>query len=167
MIKWITVIICLLTIKTAGAQPPSNCIILTTYGTDGKAVKYTPPQTIDSTANDKCTISIQTSPTYSYINITLLSKTDTKKPEGDLVVRFADNSSINVPLSTCSNVNIKNVPGFTCTYIVLDKYVSALQTKLVSNVIFKTNDNAFKAVEMKANSSVLKNAIICLAPVVY
>ncbi len=168
MIKWITVLIWLFIFKTSGAQqPPSNCKVLTSYGTDGRAIKYIAPQTIDSTATEKSMISVQTTPTYSYINITSLSSTGAKKLEGDLVVRFADNSAINVPLSTCNNVTIKNVAGFTCTYIILDKYISALQTKVVTHVVYRMNDNTFKAIDMKVYSSLLKNAIICLAPVVY
>ncbi len=165
MMKWLAVFICILLIKTASGQPPANCNILTKYSSDGRPIKYISSESIDSTSDYKCAIGMENVGSYNYITLSFFFKTALKKMDGDLVVRFIDNSSINVPLTNCSNTaGLQNSTVITCSYIVLDKYVSLLRTRSIGTVVYRMSDDSYKAIELKQHNSVLKTAIGCLAP---
>lgn len=147
------------------SQAQSPCNVLTKYGGFGASVKYVSPENIDSTADYKSAIGIELSGSYNYITISLSFKTAVKKLSGgDLVIQFADFTSINLPLSNCINTTVQGLPVTTCSYIVLDKYVSALKTKTIGTVVFRMADNTFKAIDLKQRNSILKTAITCLNP---
>ena len=141
--------------------------MITTYGTDGKPVKSTVPQKIDSTADDKSTLALLSSTTNNYIGITFTPKTTGKKLDGDLVVRFVDNSSFTFPVGLCNTITLQNAVAYQCTYIILDKYIPSLQTKPVSYVIYRLTDGTSRTVDMKQAPLLIKTGIICLAPIFY
>lgn len=174
MTKWINVLICLFVISSSRAQqpqtvppPPGNCNLVTTYGSDGRPFKSTPPQRIDSSADDKSSLVVLSSTTNNYIGITFTPKAEGKKIDGDLVVRFVDNSSLIFPVGLCNAITEKNATAYQCTFIILDKYIPALQTKPVSHVIFRLTDGTSRTVDMKLYPLLIKTGIICLAPVFY
>ena len=148
-------------LSVAYAQP---CTIQTKYSNDGLAIKFIPTETIDSTADLKCSLGLQYSSRYNYISLSLLFKNAVKRITSDLVVKFTDSSTIYVPLTNCNYVNPQNLPLSNCTFLVLDKYVDALKTKSLSAIIIQMADNSFKAIEMKQHPAILKNAIVCLNP---
>ncbi len=174
MTKWITVLICLLVVNSLQAQqqpptpaPTSNCNLVTTYGSDGRPFKSTIPQRIDSTAEDKTSLTVLSSTTNNYIGISFTPKAEGKKIEGDLVVRFVDNSSLIFPVGLCNTITEKNTITYHCTFIILDKYIPSLQAKPVSHVIFRVTDGTSRTVDMKLFPLLIKTGIVCLAPVYY
>ena len=162
MFKWLLAISAIVTLKFAIAQ--ENCNIQSKYNGDGSAVKFIFPETIDSSSESKCRIGLQFSGRYNYITLSLLFKSNIKSLTGDLVVKFSDSTTINVPLTSCSNINPQNLPQSNCIFLVLDKYISPLKTKTIDAIIYQFTDNTFKAIDMKKHGLVLKNAILCLNP---
>jgi hypothetical protein len=162
MKKYAFAILCIFIIQFTRAQSPCN--VQTRYGGDGVAIKYAPPETIDSTADFKTAIGLEFNGNYNYVKIILTFKSAVKKVTGDLVIQFTDFTSIIVPLTNCVTTIIQGTTVTTCNYIVLDKYISALKTKQAMLVAFNLTDKSNKPIDMKLHSLALKNAITCLNP---
>ena len=150
-------------IQVAKAQ--TACNVQTKYGGDGVAIKYITPTAIDSTADYKTSIGMEFNGSYNYIRIMLSFKTAVKKVMGDLTIQFAnDLTYIYVPLVNCTTSEVQGKQVTSCNYIVLDKYVTALKTKTIGTVVFGLSDKTFKAIDLKQQNAILKNAISCLNP---
>ena len=163
MIKTLVVSVTILVFKLANAQ--TACNVQTKYGGDGVAIKYITPAAIDSSADYKTSIGMEFNGSYNYIRIMLSFKTAVKKVVGDLTIQFAnDLTYIYVPLVNCISSEVQGKQVTSCNYIILDKYITALKTKTIGTVVFGLSDKTFKAIDLKQQNAVLKNAIICLNP---
>ncbi len=163
MIRALILSAAVLMIQAAKAQ--TACNVQTKYGGDGVAIKYITPTAIDSTADYKTSIGMEFNGSYNYIRIMLSFKTAVKKVVGDLTIQFAnDLTYIYVPLVNCTTSEVQGKQVTSCNYIVLDKYVTALKTKTIGTVVFGLSDKTFKAIDLKQQNAILKNAISCLNP---
>ena len=163
MIRALILSAAVLMIQAAKAQ--TACNVQTKYGGDGVAIKYITPTAIDSTADYKTSIGMEFNGSYNYIRIMLSFKTAGKKVVGDLTIQFAnDLTYIYVPLVNCTTSEVQGKQVTSCNYIVLDKYVTALKTKTIGTVVFGLSDKTFKAIDLKQQNAILKNAISCLNP---
>ena len=163
MIRALILSAAVLMIQAAKAQ--TACNVQTKYGGDGVAIKYITPTAIDSTADYKTSIGMEFNGSYNYIRIMLSFKTAVKKVVGDLTRQFAnDLTYIYVPLVNCTTSEVQGKQVTSCNYIVLDKYVTALKTKTIGTVVFGLSDKTFKAIDLKQQNAILKNAISCLNP---
>jgi hypothetical protein len=163
MIRALILSAAVLMIQVPKAQ--TACNVQTKYGGDGVAIKYITPTAIDSAADYKTSIGMEFNGSYNYIRIMLSFKTAVKKVVGDLTIQFAnDLTYIYVPLVNCTTSEVQGKQVTSCNYIVLDKYVTALKTKTIGTVVFGLSDKTFKAIDLKQQNAILKNAISCLNP---
>ena len=163
MIKWLLAFFCICMVKSGMTQTTAGaCNVKTTYTIDGRLTKFIASQTIDSTKDMVSSLGAELTGSYYYITVKVVFKIAVKTVAGDLVLQFSDNSAINVPLTNCSNSGVGNFESTTCSYIVLDKFMSAMTTKSIDKIIFRMIDNTFKAIDMKPKSTILKDALACL-----
>ena len=161
--KFLSIITIICLFFTSQLKAQVTCNVLTKYSHDGLTVLYTSPVNIDSTSDSKYAIGMEYCDRYNYITFSLAFKSSVRKPEGDMVVKFTDSTSINVPLINFRNVNATNSNATNCSYLVLDKYMNAFKTKTIQTVILQMNDNYFKAIEMKQNNAFIMNSLACMS----
>lgn len=150
-------------LQVAFSQP--SCVIQTRYFSDGLSVKYLAPYTIDSSAVETCGLGVEMANVSNYVSLAFTSNAAPKQLEGDLVLNFADNSSLRLPQALVLLNRVKGQQVTQYTYYILEKFMAQILNSKLASVTYTLKGGEAKTIPVKPElADIIKSGLFCLNP---
>lgn len=150
-------------LQMAFSQP--NCVIQTRYFSDGLSVQYLTPTPIETTPEETCGLGVEMANTSFYISLSFTSNGAPKQLAGDLVFRFENKSTLNLPQAQVLLSRVKGQQVTQYTYYILEKFINQLLKNKIEAVTFTLQSGESKTIPIKPESGeIIKSGMLCLNP---
>ena len=162
-LKRIITVLFIFILQMAFSQP--SCVIQTRYFSDGLSIQYIAPIPIETTAEENCGLGVEMANTSFYISLAFTSNGAPKQLEGDLVFRFENKSTLNLPPAQILLSRVKGQQVTQYTYYILEKFINQLLKNKIEAVTFTIKGGETKTIPIKPESGdVIKSGMLCLNP---
>lgn len=150
-------------LQMAFSQP--SCVIQTRYFSDGLSIQYLVPIPIETTPEETCGLGVEMASTSFYISLSFTSNGAPKQLEGDLVFRFENKSTLNLPQAQVLLSRVKGQQVTQYTYYILEKFINQLLKNKIEAVTYTLKGGETKTIALKPESGdVIKTGMLCLNP---
>ena len=163
LIKMLLVILFVFGIEIAFSQP--TCVVQTRYNSNGLTILYAATTPIETSADETCSLGVEMASASFYVSLSFTSNGIPKQLEGDLLFRFENKATLQLPQTLSATNRVKNQQVSQYTYYIFEKFVNLFLKEKLESITYTLKGGEAKTIVINPSSrDLIKSGLICLNP---